>query len=319
MKNRKQIAILNTGYESYDYEVELFARHGFELIVYDGPVNERSLKYAFASKATGILVRELLIDAEALACMPNLKAIVRYGVGYDNIDVDAARKKNVRVANVQGYGNHSVSDHALALMYALTRDLEGSRKGAFSKPSRTDVFELHNKTLGIIGLGRIGSQFSKKASPLFHQTIAYDPYKSEEYIQSHGAIKVDLPELFTRSHVISLHCNLTGETLHILNENAFDQMKQKPVILNTSRGAVIHEKSLLAALNSGVLHSAGLDVFEQEPPGKEQLPLLDHPHVVHTPHVAWYSDESIQILQTRAADNIIGLLTGKPVEDELYA
>ena len=158
--------------------------------------------------------------------MPDLKAIVRYGVGYDNIDVDAARKKNIRVANVQGYGNHSVSDHALALMYALTRDLEGSRKGAFSKPSRSDVIELHNKTLGIIGMGRIGSQFSRKASPQFQHTIAYDPYKPGEYIQNFGARKVDLPELFNKSHVISLHCNLTGETRHILNEKAFGQMKQ---------------------------------------------------------------------------------------------
>ncbi len=319
MKNRKQIAILNTGYESYAYEVELFARYGFDLIIYDGPPKDKNLMYAFASKATGILVRELLIDDKALALMPDLKAIVRYGVGYDNIDVDIARKKNIRVANVQGYGNHSVSDHAMALMFALTRDLEGSRKGAFSKPSRSEVFELHNKTLGIIGLGRIGSQFSRKASPLFQHTIACDPYKSGDYIQSHGARKVDLSELLTESHVISLHCNLTGETRHILNAATFQNMKQKPVVINTSRGPVIHEESLLSALNSGVVHSAGLDVFEQEPPGKEQLPLLDHPHVVHTPHVAWYSDEAIRVLQTRAADNIIGLLTGKPVEDELYA
>jgi len=313
----KQIAILGTGYESYDYEQQLFAKHGFHLSIYNGPDNDAAMKYAFAREAVGIMVRELVIGDDALDLMPNVKAIVRYGVGYDNVDIKAVKKRNIRVANVQGYANHAVSDHALALMFSCTRDVEGSRQGAFSKPHREDVIELHNRTLGIIGIGQIGSQFSKKASPLFKSIIAYDPYKPAAHIKSCGAEKVDLAELLNESHVISLHCNLTDETRHIIDQTAFDRMSNRPVIINTARGPVVDEKALLNALKSGVIHSAGLDVFEMEPPGKDQEELLEHPHVVSTPHIAWYSESSIVELQRRAADNLIGLLTGKKISDEL--
>ena len=313
----KQIAILDTGYESYNYEQQLFAKHGFHLSIYNGPDKDAVKKYAFARKAVGIMVRELVIGDDALTIMPDVKAIVRYGVGYDNIHMKAVKKRNIRVANVQGYANHSVSEHALALMFACTRDVEGSRQGEFSKPTREDVIELHNKTLGIIGIGQIGSQFSKKASPLFKRTIAYDPYKPPAHIKSCRAEKTTLLELLSESHVISLHCNLTDETRHIIDETAFGRMSNRPVIINTARGPVVDEKALLNALNSGVIHSAGLDVFEKEPPGKDQEELLEHPHVVSTPHIAWYSERSIVELQRRAADNLIGLLTGKKISDEL--
>lgn len=312
-----KIAILNTGYESYAYEKDLFSSHGYELIIYDKSRQDRDLKYRFAREAVGLLVRELLIDERALEIMKEVKVIVRYGVGYDNIDLNACRKRKIRVANVQGYANHSVSDHALALMFACTRDLEGSKKGTFSKPSRPDMFELHEKTMGIIGLGRIGSQFSLKVAPLFDRILAYDPYKTLGYVESFGAQKVGLSTLLRKSHVISLHCNLTGETKHILDSKTFSEMKEKPVIINTSRGAVIDEAAMLMALNSGSIHSAGLDVFEREPPGEEQQPLLDHPQVVYTPHIAWYSETSIISLQRKAARNLIDLLNGKQIEDEL--
>lgn len=312
-----KIVILDTGYESYAFERELFPSHGFELSIYNGPARDREQKYKFASEAVGILVRELWIDERALKLMPRVKAIVRYGVGYDNIDLEACRKRNIRVANVQGYANHSVSDHALALMFSCTRDAEGSKKAAFSRPSRLDMFELHDKTIGIIGIGRIGRQFALKASALFKRVLAFDPYKTKEYMENAGAEKVELSTLLNQSHVISLHCNLTDKTRYMLDEGAFDQMRKKPVIINTSRGAVICEKDLLQALNSGLVHSAGLDVFEKEPPGEAQQALLNHPYVVYTPHIAWYSNASIRTLQRKAARHMVGLLKGEAVEDEL--
>jgi len=312
-----KIAILDRGYESYSFEQDLFSNKGYELSIYDGPERDRKEKYEFACEAVGILVRELLIDEKALDSMGQLKAIVRYGIGYDNIDLDACRKRNIRVANVQGYANHSVSDHALALMFACTRDLEGSRKGTFSKPSRPDMFELHDKTVGIIGIGRIGSQFSLKVAPLFKRILAYDPYKTKTYMKQFGAHKVGLSTLLKESHVISLHCNLTGETRHMLDADAFQEMKETPVILNTARGPVIEEHVLLLALNKGLIHSAGLDVFEKEPPGTEQRALLDHPHVIFTPHIAWYSSASILTLQRTAAQHLLSLLKGEALEDEL--
>ena len=313
-----QVAILDTGYESYTFERQQFAQHGFDLIIYEGDARNREAKYEFARNAAGILIRELLIDKEALEVLHHLKAIVRYGVGYDNIDLDSTRDRSIRVANVQGYANHSVSDHAMALLLACTRDLEGSKMGTFSKPSRKDVLELHDKTLGIIGIGQIGSQFSLKASPLFKKVLACDPYKTDDYMAKYSAEKVELPTLFKECHVISLHCNLNQETRHLINRSAIESMKKRPVIVNTSRGAVIDEKALLAALNSGKVHSAGLDVFEKEPPGEDQRELINHPQVVYTPHVAWYSQTSIVTLQRKAARNLIGLLKGHQIEDELF-
>ncbi len=129
--------------------------------------------------------------------------------------------------------------------------------------------------------------------------------------------KTDLDSLLRDSHVISLHCNLSSETRYMIDESSLARLGRKPVIINTARGAVIHEKALLAALNSGAIHSAGLDVFENEPTGEAQSELLNHPHVVSTPHVAWYSDYAMQKIHTRASENMIALLQGKEVNDEL--
>ncbi len=313
----KAIAIIDPGYDSYDYERELFHQHGFSLEINESPRAQNDRRIDFARNAVGILVRGTLIDKEALSKLPGLKAIVRYGTGYDNVDIDSVKARGIRVCNVQGYGNHSVSDHALALMFACIRDLEGNRKDPFGVPSRKDMFEIHDKTLGIIGLGRIGSLFSKKASPLFKDTLACDPYKDAAYMRSHGASKTDLADLLRKCHVISIHCNLTEETRHLLNLSGFKQMANRPVIINTSRGPVIREADLLTALDKHMIHSAGIDVFEQEPPGEAQERLKVHPRIVTTTHVAWYSERSVRELQKRAAENMIALLSGKQVSDEL--
>ncbi len=165
----KKITIIDPGYSSYFYEQELFARHDYELIVGKGKNERGPLPFELARDAHGILVRDTPVGAAELDQMPELKAIVRYGVGYDNIDLKEAKKRGIRIANVQGYANHSVSDHALALMFACTRNLQGDRSGSFGKPCREEIFELHDKTLGIIGLGRIGSQLALKAAPLFEK------------------------------------------------------------------------------------------------------------------------------------------------------
>lgn len=313
----KQIAIINTGYKSYAYEREIFASHGYELIIFEGERLSGDQAFQFAKNAEGILVRDRKVGAREMDQMPLLKAIVRYGVGYDNINLEAARERKIRVANVQGYANHSVSDHAMALMFACTRNLMGNRPGSFGIPPREEILELHNKTLGIIGIGRIGSTFARKASPLFKRTLACDPYQSVSHMNGLNVQKVDLKELLMESHVVSIHCNLTEETRHMLNAHSFQEMIRKPVIINTARGPIVEESALLHALNEGKLHSAGLDVFENEPPGEAQQALLAHPLIVSTPHVAWYSENAIQLLQKGAIENMIGLLKGNPIEDEL--
>ncbi len=313
----KQITIIDGGYSSYEYERELFRIHGYELSIARGKEDRGPRPFELAQKAAGILVRDTPVGSAELDQMPVLKAIVRYGVGYDNIDLDEAKKRGIRIANVQGYANHSVSDHALGLLFACTRNLQGKRAGSFGKPSREEIFELHDKTLGIIGLGRIGSQFALKAAPLFKNICAFDPYKSGSYMNQFKVKKVELGDLLRESHVISMHCNLSSETRHMINESSLSELGQVAVIINTSRGAVVREKAVLAALDSGALHSAGLDVFENEPTGPAQSGLLKHPHVVATPHVAWYSDYAMKCIHTRASENMIALLAGREVDDEL--
>jgi D-3-phosphoglycerate dehydrogenase len=315
-----EIVILDSGYKSYDFEKELFEKNGFRLKVHPGFKGDPSEKRDFAKNADGILVRHTVIDEAFLSGMKNLKAVVRYGVGYDNVDIEACTRHGVRVANVQGYANHSVSDHALALMFSCTRALWNTSyqlHEGFATAPVPDVFELHDKILGIIGIGRIGSMFCKKAAPFFHQVLACDPYKPESHFNQLNAQRVELDELLERSDVISLHCNLTDETRHLLNSEKFMLMTKKPVIINTSRGEVISEEALLGALNSGKIHSAGLDVYEDEPVTERQSKLTDHPRAICTGHYAWYSDKSMIELQRKAAINLLNFLSGNEVEDSL--
>jgi D-3-phosphoglycerate dehydrogenase len=312
------VAIIDTGYRSYDYEIELFAGMGYDLQIYQGERVDIPSKQELASKAEGILVRDTPLGEEVFARAPDLKVIVRYGTGYDNIDMEAATARGIKVANVQGYGNHSVSDHALALMYACIRGIPAGEKNvltAFGTPPFPEVFELHDKTLGIIGLGRIGSTLSDKAGHLFERVYATDPYVPDEKFTRHGADKADLETLLENSHVISLHCSLTRETRHMINREAFRKMKSCPVLINTSRGPVIDGKALLEAAEEHRIHSAGIDVYENEPADHRQQALISHPRIITTGHYAWYSDASIGIMQKRAADNMAALLRGEMIED----
>jgi D-3-phosphoglycerate dehydrogenase len=308
------------GYNNYQYEKELFSQNGYDLKLYTGNPADRFEKARFASDATGILIRGTVIDTEFFKFAPKLKAVVRYGVGYDNVDIQEATRRKIKVANVQGYANHSVSDHAIALLYACTRSLTlGNQqiRTIFSRPPADDIFELHDKTIGIIGLGRIGKCFALKVRHLFKDVLASDPYIHDTEFKEAGAIKTDLRSLLTSCHVISIHCNLTEETNCLIDEAAFVQMKNRPVLINTARGPVVCQDALVEALNKNLIHSAGIDVFNDEPPTEKQEPLFNHPRAIVTGHYAWYSDASIKALQHRAADNLVKLLTGQYVEDQL--
>jgi D-3-phosphoglycerate dehydrogenase len=315
-----EIAIIDSGYHSYDFEKELFEKNGYRLNIFPSYKGDPSDKKEFAKNAEGILVRHTKIDSAFLSGMKYLRAIVRYGVGYDNIDIEACTRNGIKVANVQGYANHAVSEHALALMITCSRAMWDTRRQldqSFGTPPETDIFELHDKTLGIIGLGRIGSQFCKKTSGLFRKVLACDPYKPDTHFKELSAERAGLDELLEKADVISIHCNLTDETRHLLNHDKFKIMKKRPVIINTSRGEVINETALLDALNAVIVHSAGLDVFENEPVTEKQKNLISHPRVICTGHYAWYSDRSAIELQKRAAVNLLRLLNGELIEDGL--
>jgi D-3-phosphoglycerate dehydrogenase len=315
-----QIVVIDPGYDSYQYEKQLFEKNGYRFEVFTGGHHDREGKIAFASRAAGILLRWTGVDEEFLSRLPNLKAIVRYGVGYENIDINTAKRHGVRVANVQGYANHAVSDHALALLFSCSRLLPlrwQTLKDDFGNPPAVDVIEFSNKTLGIVGLGRIGGAFCQKAQPLFERILATDPYIPAEQFVRLGAGQCDFQTILHESDAISIHCNLTHETQGLFSHSAFSMMAKRPIVVNTARGPVVEADGLLDALHQDKVHSAGLDVFPEEPPGESLDALLSHPRVIATGHYAWYSIRSSEELQKRAADNLLALLRGDDVEDEL--
>jgi D-3-phosphoglycerate dehydrogenase len=312
-----KIAILDTGYDSYEYEKRLFTGAGYELEIFSGGRHDREGKLAMAKKAIGVLLRWTKVDDEFLNNLHELKAIVRYGVGYDNIDLEAATRHNIKVANVQGYANHSVSDHAIAMIFACARALprgESQVEQQFGKPPVKEIPEFHNKTIGIIGLGRIGSALCRKVQPLFKKILASDPYIPDERFEELGATKSSLDYLLKESNVISVHCNLKEETRGLIDEKKLQLMKKNSILINTARGPVVNEEHLYNIIESGKLHSAGIDVYASEPPSSSN-PLLKHPRVITTGHYAWYSSQSIIELQKRAANNMLTLLKGGIPED----
>ncbi len=314
------VAIIDTGYESYKYEHELFNRASYRLDIFQGDPSDIPAKARFCENASGILVRGTRVDKKFMEQAPKLRAISRYGSGYENIDLEEASKRNIKVANVQGYGNHSVSDHAIALMYACSRRLLQGVKAIrkeFGKPPYPDIFEFHDKTLGIIGLGRIGSHLAGKTVTMFNKILACDPYVPDEKFIEYGTVKCRLPELLEKSHVISIHCNLTSETRHMINTGSFSAMKNRPVLINTARGNITDPDALVTALDNNLIHSAGIDVYETEPPGKDQETLINHPRIIATGHYAWYSDSASRELQRRASDNLMALLRGEKIPDGL--
>ena len=315
---KAHVAVLDTGYDAYEQEREILGGAGFEVRVFAGGRDDRRGKASFASGAEGVLLRWTKVDDDFLDRLPQVRAMVRYGVGYDNVDVGSCTRHGVRVANVRGYANDSVSDHALALMLACARNLrEGMRRlrETYGGPPRRANLDFHDKTLGIVGLGNIGGALCVKAQGLFARVAAADPYVEAARFETLGAERVELAELLGRSDVVSLHCNLTEETRGLIDGAAFGRMLRGPILVNTARGEVVDRAALVEALREGRIHSAGVDVFAEEPPGAEWDELLAHPHVVATGHYAWHSVSASRELQRRAAANLAAMLRGETPPD----
>lgn len=319
---RGTVALIDGGYDSYEYERDVLSAAGYDLIVFDGDRHDVEGKLAFARRSAGIFVRWTELDAAVFEALPALRCVVRYGAGYDNVDVDAATKHGVLVSNVQGYANHSVSDHALALILSCVRGLtQGARelRENYGEPPRADMRELKDMTLGIVGLGRIGGTLCQKARGLFRRTLACDPYIPHERFRNLGAIESTFETVLSESDVITIHCNLTDETRLLFSKETLAKMRPAAILVNTARGPVVDEEALLEALNNNALYAAGLDVWWDEPPLADRDELLAHPRVAATGHYAWYSTEAHVELQRRAAHNMVAMLRGAPPEDCLNA
>ena len=267
-----------------------------------------------ARDADAILVTYAKITREIITQLTNCKAIGRFGLGVDNIDLAAAKEKNIAVNYVPDYCIREVSDHAMTLLLSLIRKIPLSNKlvqgGRWEMPAVVPIRRMEGTVLGLWGFGNIPRLVAPKAKAFGMTVIAYDPYAKPEMFQQAGVERVELDALLARSDYISVHAPLTLQTRGAVNADAFGKMKKGVYIVNTARGPLIDETALIAALDSGQVGGAALDVVTVEPLAKES-PLLGRDNVIVTPHTAFYSIEALEELQTKCASDIARVLSGE--------
>jgi D-3-phosphoglycerate dehydrogenase len=263
------------------------------------------------------------VDGTVMDAMPNLKVIVRYGIGYNTIDVDAATARGIQVANVPDYCLDEVSDHAVALALALVRKIALSHSRIIQQKDYgigylKPVLPLRGARAAILGFGRIGKLIAAKLHPFGCDILFYDPFiQNDVTLEGFAARKVTLDEALAEADLIILQAPATEENRHMLNGEAFAKMKRKPYIINCARGELIDEAALVKALEAGTVFGAGLDVLESMPPVKEDNPLLKFENVILTPHSAWVSANSLGELQRLAALEAARVLKGGVVKSLL--
>jgi D-3-phosphoglycerate dehydrogenase len=272
-----------------------------------------------AQDVDAILSRSATISRPVVAASPKLKIISRHGVGVDYVDVEACTEHGVLVTITGDANSEAVSEHALTCLLAVARNVALAdaemKAGKWERPHLTGV-ELYRKVLGIVGLGRIGSRLAKHARGFDMEVIACDPYIDPEKARRLDVTLVELETLLRRSDFVSLHVPLTEETEHMIGWTELELMKRSAILVNTARGPVVDGGALYEALTTGRIAGAALDVFEKEPlPAGHPLRHLDN--VVLTPHVAGQSEEAMESVSIRAAENILCVLQGETPPLEL--
>lgn len=263
-----------------------------------------------------LIVQFAKVTREAMKRLPPHATIVRYGIGLDNLDLVAAKELGIKIAYVPDYATGEVADHTATLALTLLRKIipldQSVRAGRWdpvgiSKPLKA----FSESTVGFVGFGRIGREVHARLAAFGFKSIVADPFVDPATLASLNAYAVDLEELFKSADVITLHAPLTPATHHLVNADRLATMKSTALIVNTARGALIDPRALEAALSSGKIAAAAIDVFEQEPlPADSSLRRC--PNLILTPHAAWYSTRAAEQLQALAADEVDRALSGRP-------
>lgn len=305
-----KVVVIDGGYEDYSIEAAVLKHTG--ATIEEVPCQGDLQKIAQATHfADAVLVRESLLPASIIDQMQRCKIIVRYGAGVDNIDLQAAKARQIYVANVPDYGYEEVSDHALAMLMGIARRIvprdQAVRLGAWNIARREPMYRIHGGVLGIVGFGRIAQAFFRKAKGLgFKRILVTDKYLKEV---PEDVELVDIDTLCCEADVISLHTPLTKETHHLINRQRLEAMKNNAILINTARGGLIDEVALADTLESKGLYGAGIDVFESEPVSATN-PLLNAPNIVISDHTGWYSEQAVLDLQRKAAEEVSRALSG---------
>ena len=322
-------------FELENWEKEYFQKElaNNELLFFDTPLSDEIA--GIDSFEVAVVFIHSQMNKELLDKMPNLKFITTMSTGFDHIDMEVCKERGIVVSNVPTYGETIVAEHTFALLLAISRRLlesiERVKEGNFM-PSGLTGFELRGKTIGVIGVGSIGTNVIRIARGFGMNAIVYKRTPDYALEKELGCKFVELPILYQQSDVISLHIPYSKETHHYLGEEQFNQMKDGVIIINTARGALIDSMALLKALDSGKVKAAGLDVLEEEPLLEEEKDLLsvtydaeklmmiledhmlvNHKNVVITPHNAFNSNEALHKIVETTHENITGFINGTPL------
>lgn len=305
--------ITDYDFPNVDLELGLFGDAGLEVATAQCRTEDDVI--AAARGCHGLLAQYAPVSDRVLAALPEVRIVSRMGAGFDTVDVESARRRGVWVANSPDYGIGEVATHALAMALALVRHLprldRDVRAGRWHYASTGGLTRATELTLGILGLGRIGKRMSYIARNVFGAVIACDPYIIDGDYPAYVG-RVSKEELFRKADIVSLHVPLNDETRGMVDARMLSLMRPGSWLVNTARGGVVKLDDVVAALDSGRLEGAALDVLPQEPPPAGH-PLLAHPRALLTPHAAFYSVEGERELRTKAAQNLVDWAkTGRP-------
>lgn len=295
--------------------IEILKRAGLEVDVKVG-MKPEELKAVIGDYHALIIRSATKVTAEIIDAAHNLKVIGRAGSGLDNVDRVAASKRGIVVMNTPGGNTITTAEHTIALIFAIARKIPQAHMSMVAGKWEKKLFmgtELFNKTLGILGLGNIGTEVAKRAQGFGMYVIAYDPFLSDEKAKSLGVERVDIPQLLSRSDFITVHTPLTNETRNIINTKNLKNLKDGVFIINCARGGIVNEQALLEGLNSGKIAGAALDVFEVEPPVNN--PLVGHEKVVCTPHLGASTKEAQEKVALAIAEQVADFLINGTIKN----
>jgi D-3-phosphoglycerate dehydrogenase len=280
--------------------------------------DERDVARAAAEADALLVLHTIELGTKTIDALRRCRGIVRAGVGYDNIDVEAAGRNGIVVCNVPDYGTEEVADHALMLLLALARRLwpaaQSVRAGSWDLSTVLGAPRLRGRTLGLLGCGRIGTAMALRARALGLRVVFYDPYLPDGVEKALGVERVHrLEDFWPRAEFLSLHCPLTRETHHIVNAASLTRLPARAYVINTARGPCIDGPALCDALDADHVAAAALDVFEREPLDDDRL--RQHPRVILTPHAAFYSVEGFREMRSKGAEEVRRLVLGEPVRN----
>lgn len=306
-----EVVITDYNYPDLNIERDVLGRWGAQVVPTQCSTPEQVMEAA--KNADALIAQYAPITAEVIAHLSRCKVLGRYGIGVDNIDVDAATARAIAVVNVPSYCEDEVSDHALSMLLSWVRRIphytEEIRRGTWDWKTGRPIHHLGGKVLGLLGFGKIARTLARKVKAIGLEVIAFDPYLPPETFAREGVTPVGWDELLSCSDFLSVHVPLTSETRHLIDGATLAKMKPTACLINTARGWVVDEAALAETLRTGRLGGACLDVMETEPPPKES-PLLAMDQVLLSPHVGWYSEESQAELRRKLVEDIGRALNG---------